>query len=216
MGYQMFLHETFRTGLVFLSQLKWVQRVVCYDQNLQKHKYLSGISTFLHETFRTGLIFLSRSKWVQIVVCYDWNLQNLNISVGYQCFWTKPSEQGSFFQAGQNESNSGMLWSKLTKHKYLSGISMFLHKSFRTGLIFPNWSKWVQIVVCYNWNLQKHKYLSDISTFLHETFRTGLIFLSWLKWVQIVVCYDRNLQKHKYLSEISTFLHFSTEIFMFL
>ena len=71
----MLLHETFRIGVVFLSQSKWVQIVVCYDQNLQKHKYLSGISMLLHETFRTGLIFLSRSKWVQTVVCYNWNLQ---------------------------------------------------------------------------------------------------------------------------------------------
>ena len=93
------------------------------------------------------------------------------------------------------------------KHKYLSGISMFLHETFRTGLVSLSWLKWVQIVVCYNQNLQKHKYLSGISMFLHETFRTGLIFPSWLKWVQIVVCYDRNLQKHKYLSGISTFLH---------
>ena len=32
------------------------------DQNLQKCKYLSRISTVLHKTFRTGLIFPSRSK----------------------------------------------------------------------------------------------------------------------------------------------------------
>ena len=141
-GISTFLHETFRTGLIFPSWLKWVQIVVCYDRNLQKHKYLSGISMFLHETFRTGLVFLSWLKWVQIVVCYDWNLQkhkylsrismflqnlqnrahfskpvkmspnsgtietykNRNIWVGYQCFCTKPSEQGSFFRAGWNES----------------------------------------------------------------------------------------------------------------
>ena len=84
---------------------------------------------------------------------------------------------------------------------------MFLHETFRTGLVFPSWLKWVQIVVCYDQNLQKHKYLSGISTFLHKTFRTGLVFLSWLKWFQIVVCYDWNLQKHKYLSWISMFLH---------
>ena len=83
--------------------------------------------------------------------------------MGYQCFCTKPSEQGSFFASR---------------------------------------SKWVQIVVCYDWNLQKHKYLSGISMFLHETFRTGLVFLSQLKWVQIVVCYMRNLRKCKYLREL--------------
>ena len=86
-------------------------------------------------------------------------------------------------------------------------ISIFLHKTFRTGLIFLSWSKWVQTVVCYDQNLQKHKYLSTISIFLHKTFRTGLIFPSWSKWVQTVVCYDQNLQKHKYLSTISIFLH---------
>ena len=88
------------------------------------------------------------------------------------------------------------------KNKYLSGISMFLHKTFRTGLDFLSQSKWVQIVVCYDRNLQKHKYLSWISIFLYETFRTGLVFLSQLKWVQIVVCYMWNLQKCKYFSEL--------------
>ena len=84
---------------------------------------------------------------------------------------------------------------------------MLLHKTFRTGLIFLSQSKWVQIVVWYDQNLQKHKYLSTISMLLHETFRTGLVCPSWSKWVQIVVCYDQNLQKHKYLSTILMFLH---------
>ena len=90
----------------------------------------------------------------------------------------------------------------LQKHKYLSGISTFLHKTFRTGIVFLSRSKWVQIVVCYDQILQKHKYLSGISMHLHKTFRTGLVFLSWSKWVQIVVCYMRNLRKCKYLSEL--------------
>ena len=118
----------------------------------------------------------------------------------------KPSEQGLFFRAGQNESQIVVCYNQnLQKHKYLSRISMFLHETFRT--VCPSQSKWVQIVVCYDQNLQKHKYLSRISMFLHETFRTGLIFPSQSKWVQIVVCYDQNLQKHKYLSRISMFLH---------
>ena len=29
--------------------------------------------------------------------------KNVIISVGYQRFYTKPSEQGAFFRAGQNE-----------------------------------------------------------------------------------------------------------------
>ena len=36
------LHQTFRIGLVSLSQFKWVQGVLCYDQNWQKLKHLSG------------------------------------------------------------------------------------------------------------------------------------------------------------------------------
>ena len=86
-------------------------------------------------------------------------------------------------------------------------ISMLLHETFRTGLVFPSRSKWVQIVICYDQNLQRHKYLSGISMLLHETFRTGLVFLSRSKWVQTVVCYNQKLQKHKYLSTISIFLH---------
>ena len=130
--------------------------------------------------------------------------KNINISAGYQCFCMKPSEQGSFFSSRLKWVQIVVCYDQnLQKHKYLSGISTFLHETFRTGLIFLSRSKWVQIVVCYDQNLQKHKYLSRISTFLHETFRTGLIFLSRLKWVQIVVCYDRNLQKHKYFSGIS-------------
>ena len=74
--------------------------------------------------------------------------KNINIWVGYQCFCTKPSEQGSFFQAGWNEFQIVVCYDRnLQKHKYLSGISTFLHETFRTGLIFLSWSKWVQIVV---------------------------------------------------------------------
>ena len=164
MGYQHFCMKPSEQGSFFWASSKWVQIVVCYDQNLQKHKYLSGISMFLHETFRTGLIFLSRSKWVQIVVCYDQNLQKHKyLSAGYQHFCMKPSEQGSFFWV----SNSGFCMKP-------SEQGSFFWAGQNRGML---WSKWVQIVVCYDWNLQKHKYLSGISMFLHETFRTGLIFL---------------------------------------
>ena len=142
-GISTFLHTLNRARFY-----KWnrVQIVVCYDW-IQKHKYLSRISKFLHETFKTMI-----SQWDINVSA--WNLQNRarfsmlspnsdmdtkTISVGYQRFCTKPSEQGSFFQAGR---------------------------------------KWVQIVVCYDQNLQKHKYLSGISTFLHETFRTIVVEMS--------------------------------------
>ena len=141
----MFLHETFRTGLIFPSRSKWVQIVVCYDQNLQKHKYLSGISMFLHKTFRTRLVFLSWSKWVQIVVCYIKTYKNINISVGYQCFCMKPSEQACLSEPSMSKWVQIVVCydQNLQKHKYLSRISMFLHETFRTGLVFPSQSKWV-------------------------------------------------------------------------
>ena len=103
--------------------------------------------------------------------------------------------------------NTFLTWPKYTPFRNLSRISTVLHATFRTGLIFLIWSKWVQGVVCYDWNLQNCKYLSGISIILHETFRTGLIFPSRSKWVQGVVCYDQNLQNHKYLSRISIVLH---------
>ena len=65
------LHLTFRKGLVLLSRSKWVQGVLCYNQNWWKLKYLSRILTNLHRTSKTGLIFLSQSKWLQGVLCYD-------------------------------------------------------------------------------------------------------------------------------------------------
>ena len=83
----------------------------------------------------------------------------------------------------------------------------FCSKPSEQSSFFLSWSKWVQGVLCYSWNLWKCKYLSGISTVLHQTFRASLIFLSQSKWVQGVVCYDWNFQKHKYLSGISMVLH---------
>ena len=197
--YQYFCMKPSEQGSFFKRQSKWVQTVVCYDQNLQKHKYLSTISIFLQKTFRTGLVFPSRSKWVQTVVCYDQNLQKHKYPAQYQYFYMKPSEQGSFFWAGRNESKQ---WHAMIKTYKIINISAW-YQYFCTKpseqAHFPSRSKWVQTVVCYDQNLQKHKYLSTISMLLHKTFRTGLIFPE-VKWVQTVVCYDQNLQKHKYLS----------------
>ena len=39
-------------------------------------------------------------EWYAMIETY----KNVNISVEYQRFCTKPSEQGLFFQAGRNES----------------------------------------------------------------------------------------------------------------
>ena len=146
-----------------------------------------------------GLIFWGSwnesKQWYATIKTY----QNINISAQYQYFCTKPSEQGLFVQASRNVSKQWLLWCSsqskcvqtvvcydqyLPKHKYLSTISIFLHKTFRTELVCPSRLTWcVQTVVCYDQNLQKHKYLSTISIFLLETFRTGLDFLSQSKWV---------------------------------
>ena len=172
-----FLHETSRTGLAFPSWSKWVQKVVCYNQNLQKHKYLSTISIFLHETFRTGLVFLSWLKWVQTVVCYDQNLQKHKYLSTISIFLHETSRTGLIFRAGQNESKQWYATIKTYKNINISAwYQYFCTKPSEQGSFFLSRSKWVQTVVCYNQNLQNHKYLSTISTLLHETFRTGLIF----------------------------------------
>ena len=81
-----------------------------------------------------------------------------------------------------------MLWSKLIN----TLISQQNHDrsapNLRTGLVFPNWSKWVQGVLCYDQNWWKLKYLSRISIDIHWQF-----FLSFstsskhftLKWVKV-------------------------------
>ena len=128
-------------------------------------------------------------EWYAMMETY----KNINISVEYQWFCTKPSEKGSFFQIGRNESKEWYPMIKTYKNINISvEYQLFCMKPSEEGHSLSQ-LKWVQGVVCYDWNLQKHKYLSGISMVLHETFRTGLIFPSRSKWVQGVVCYNRNL-----------------------
>ena len=103
-GYQHFCTKPSEQGSFFQASQnesnQWYAMIDTY-----KNKYLSTISSLLHETFRTGLVFPSKLKWVQIVVSYDWNLQKHKYLSGIStCFCMKPSEQGSIFWAGQNES----------------------------------------------------------------------------------------------------------------
>ena len=108
-----------------------------------------------------------------------------------------------FSELVEMSPNSGMLLWKLTKHKYLSRISMFLHKTFRTGLISPSWSKWAQIVVCYDQNLQKHKYLSgDINVSAWNLQNRACFFWASRNESEQWYAMIQNLQKHKYLSRI--------------
>ena len=104
----------------FSELVKWVQTVVCYDQNLQKHKYLSMISIFLHKTFRTGSIFQAgrneSKQWYAMIKTY----KNINISAQYQYFCMKPSEQGSFFQDSRNESKQWYAMIKTYKNINIS------------------------------------------------------------------------------------------------
>ena len=67
--------------------------------------------------------------------------KKVNISVEYQWFCMKPSEQGSFFRADRNESKEWYATIETYKNINISRISTVLHQTFRTGLIFLNWSK---------------------------------------------------------------------------
>ena len=93
------------------------------------------------------------------------------------------------------------------KLKYLSRILTDLHWTFRTGLIFLSWSKWVQGVLCYDQNWWKLISQWNLDRSCTKPLEQGSFFPSWLKWVQGVLCYDQNWWKLKYLSRISIDLH---------
>ena len=101
--------------------------------------------------------------------------ENSNISAESWSICTEPSEQGSFFQASQNESKECYAMIKADENLNISVESLPIwHRTFRTGLIFPSWSKWVQGVLCYDQNWQKLKYRSWILIDLHQTFPEGV------------------------------------------
>ena len=135
----------------FLSQLKWVQGVLCYNQNWWKLKYLSGISTDLHETFRTGLICLffqagrNESKECYALIKTD---KNLNISAESKLICTKPSEQGSFFWAGQNKSKKCYATIEIYENiNILVEYQWFCTKPSEQGSFF--WAGWNESKECY-------------------------------------------------------------------
>ena len=98
-------------------------------------------------------------QWYAMIKTY----KNINISARYQYFCMKPSEQAQFSESIEMSPKSGMLWSKLTKHKYLS-------------MIFPSQSKWVQRVVCYDQNLQKHNISARYQYFCTKPSEQGSFF----------------------------------------
>ena len=61
----------------------------------------------------------------------------INISAEYQCFCTKPSEQGSFFQASRNESKEQYAMIKTYKNINISvEYQCFCTKPSEQGLFF--------------------------------------------------------------------------------
>ena len=128
--------------------------MVCYDQNLQKHKYLSTkyqpveisvqskTKTSAEQYFWTkpseqGSFFQAgrneSKQWYAMIKTY----KNINISAGYQYFCTKPSEQGSFFQASQNESKQWYATIKTNKNINISaGYQYFCTKPSEQGSFF--------------------------------------------------------------------------------
>ena len=71
------------------------------------------------------------------MVCYNQTYKNINISAGHQCFCMEPSEQGSFFQADQNESKKWCPTIKTYKNINISvGYERFCMKALEQGLFF--------------------------------------------------------------------------------
>ena len=95
------LHQTFRTGLVFPNWSKWVQGVLCYDQNWWKLKYLSRISIDIHWQF-----FLSFSTF----------------SNHFTLKWVKVTHNGKFCQ------KSGLDWLQTANFGHFAGFSIFSPK----------------------------------------------------------------------------------------
>ena len=63
--------------------------------------------------------------------------KNINISAEYQQFHMKPSEQGSFFQAGQNESKEWYAMIETYKNVNISAEHQWLcTKPLEQGLFF--------------------------------------------------------------------------------
>ena len=63
--------------------------------------------------------------------------KNVNISAGYQWFCTKPSEQGSFFGARQNESKEWESTTETYKNVNISAeYQRFCMKPSEWGLFF--------------------------------------------------------------------------------
>ena len=82
----------------------------------------------------------------------------INISVEYQCFYTKPSEQGSFFWAGRNESKQWYAMFKTYKNINISAqYQYFCTKPSEQGSFFwtslnesTQWYVWSKPSLCYD------------------------------------------------------------------
>ena len=97
------LHQTFRTGLVFPRQSKWVQGVLCYDQNWWKLKYLSRISIDMHWQFFFEFFNFFKAHFT---------LNQSKVTHNGKCYTTK----------------SGLDWLKTANFGHFAGFSIFSPK----------------------------------------------------------------------------------------
>ena len=129
------MHWTVRTGLIFPNWLKWVQGVLCYNQNWWKLKYLSGILTDLHQTVRTGLVTLSQSKWVQGVLCYDQKFNFGHAKSAIKIFTQFPTFH---FLPGGGYIKFGHAKSVIRNFHLISNFSFWWEGGICQTLVMPN------------------------------------------------------------------------------
>ena len=141
---------------------------------------------------RSGMLWLKLHK-------------NVNISVEYQWFYMKPSEQGSFFWAGWNESKE---WYAMIKPYKIINISveyqLFCMKPSEQGLLFQgsqNKSKeWYATIETYkNVNISV-----EYQQFCTKPSEQGSFFQTGWNESKEWYAKIKTSQKCKYLSGIST------------
>ena len=133
----MFLHETFRTGFIFLSRWNETKQWYATIETYKNINISVGYQCFCMKPSEQGSFFQAGSneskQWYGMIETY----KNINISVGYQHFCMKPSEQGLFFWAGQNESKQWYAMIETYKNINISvGYQRFCMKPSEQGMLF--------------------------------------------------------------------------------
>ena len=148
----MLLHKTFRTGLIFLNQSKWVQIVVCYKQNLQKCKYLW--TTILSQS--NPLFWQNLALWVifsqfgvkgiekveKLKELWEVMLKNLENDQNWP-FWANLTDFfGKIHHCGSFLAS--LVWKESKKLKNSKNLPMYLPPQKCKFLRF--WMKWDALV----------------------------------------------------------------------